>query len=55
MASDNVSNVMKVVSTVALGHLAGITSFTSSCIQPSLEEQSDVTSAAKVCIRICSF
>ncbi|XP_066913951.1 uncharacterized protein [Clytia hemisphaerica] len=47
MASDNVSKTMKIISTVSLGHLAGITAFKSSCIQPALEEQEDVPAAAK--------
>ena len=48
MASDNVSQAMNIISTVSLGHLAGITAFKSSCIQPALEEQEDIPAAAKV-------
>ena len=55
MTSDNLSKAMKVVSTITLGHLAGITSYKSSCVQPSLEEQSDVTAAAKVFFLFFSF
>ena len=55
MTSDNLSKAMKVVSTITLGHLAGITSYKSSCVQPSLEEQSDVTAAAKVFLNFVFF
>ena len=54
MASDNLSRTMKIISTVTLGHLAGITSYKSSCLVPSLEEQSDITAAAKVSLQILS-
>jgi hypothetical protein len=42
MASDNLTKTMKVISTITLGHMASVTLFKLTTLQPSLEEQKDL-------------
>ena len=48
MASDNFSKAMKIISTVAIGNLSGVTIYKYYSVQPALEEQENVPVAAKV-------